>query len=89
MTMRSILAREALFSSDPDDELGPEFSRVRHIKSARKSHPCSHCDGGMIPTGQPYVEYVEIEAGRFSRRTYCAGTVPCSALASRLAGRKS
>lgn len=81
MTMRAILAREAALPAEPDDEPEPEFSRVRHIGSARKSHPCGHCDGGMIRPGQPYVEYVEIEAGRFSRQTYCTGGHHCPALA--------
>jgi hypothetical protein len=67
---RAIIAQDG-----PEDEEKPRFWRVREIHSARKAHPCGHCNGWSIPAGQPYLEFVEIDAGRWSRQTYCAG--PC------------
>lgn len=84
MTMRALLSREAAGLAEPDDEPKPEFSRVRHITSARKSHPCGYCDGGRIQPGQAYVEYVEIDAGQFRRMTYCASNQHCPALAKEM-----
>jgi hypothetical protein len=69
---RAILAQDG-----PEDEPEPDFCRVRHIREARKSHPCGHCEGGTIRPGRPYLEYVEIDGGRFTRQTYCAGG-PCT-----------
>jgi hypothetical protein len=69
--------RAIVVQDGPEDEPQPDYSRVRHIRHARKSHPCGHCHGGTIQPGQPYIEYVEIDNGRFMRQTYCAGG-PCT-----------
>jgi hypothetical protein len=70
----SILAREASLLGEHDDsEDKPDFERTRRIRAARKEHPCAYCPGGWIRVGQPYVELVTIDGGRFRRDTFCCG----------------
>lgn len=65
-----MLPREPSWPVDEEDDAR---TFLRSIKSAQKSHPCGFCHGGRIAPGEPYDQFITIEAGRFSIARYCRG----------------